>query len=67
MPVSFRVASVQTSVSFWMLGIVEEMDQSLFLTIAIEMFSEFTTVIGLDSGGDKRGYSEKLLQEITAM
>ena len=48
-------------------GIIEEMDQALFLTIAIEMFFKFTTIISLDSRGGKRGYSDKLLQEITAM
>ena len=43
------------------------MGQTVFLTVVLKVFGEFSTVVCLDSLSDKWGYFEKLPEEITAI
>ncbi len=50
-----------------MLGIVKEVYQAVFLAALFKMFGKFTSVVRLDSLSGKRGYSNKLPEEIIAI
>ena len=50
-----------------MSGVIKEMSQVISLTVVIEMFGKFTSIISLDSCDSKRSYGNKLLKEITTI
>jgi len=47
--------------------VIEEVNEAAFLAIIIEMFFEFTVVIGLDPYSGKWNYSNELVEEIAAV
>ena len=61
------VKSLQASIRFRMSGVIKEMSQVVFLTVVIEMFGKFTSIISLDSCDSEWSYGNKLVKEITTI
>ena len=61
------VESLQAAIRFWMSWIIEEMSQFIVPAAGIEMFGEFTAIIGLDSRGYEWGHGHELLEKITTV
>ncbi len=61
------IESFQMAIGLWMFGIIEEVHQTSFQTGCIEVLSELTTVVRLDSGSAKRSNLEELRQKVTAI
>ena len=59
--------SLQTIIRFRMSGIIKEVSQVISLTVVIEMFGKFTSIITLYSCDSERSYGNKLLKEITTI
>ena len=47
--------------------VIEEVNEAGFLAIIIEMFFEFTAVIGLDPYSGEQSYNNEVIEEIAAV
>jgi len=61
------IESFQVAIGLRVFRVIEEVNEAGFLAINIEMFFEFTAVIGLDPYSGKWNYSNEVVEEIAAV
>ena len=61
------IESFQVAIGLRVFRVIEEVNEAGFLAIIIEMFFEFTAVIGLDPYSGEWSYSNEVIKGIAAV